>query len=421
MGQSDVRGAVRAGTGPGSTQPIALRMLRTEAVYRQDTRNLDRTERDRYSNFLWNVVRLDLGPKVRLADLVGTGGAKPLNMAQEDDLSAFVDFYSTKDARQLLPVLQFFAAYLMQQARQAKDQRRQLFLVFKAVDVLRMIVQYSPLSISYPAETVVSGIFADLGGQLPQRFAAYHDHQTRIRALMRRLHHAPNDHSARAQLAEAYARQTSLFDAFVQYQTLLRLLPPTPIERDRRKGLVYVRTGGLFQGLADMKLAALQDGRKLRNFIERFNREQEGRDPIPALKGTDAAALGRVQRGFRALANRAYTVAIKVQSLDPEVLLSVYTHLGRNLLAEGRSKEAAAVLTEGNRHYRTEPDSLAAFDERVRYLAMLSDAAARAGSRELGEKVLLQLADAQRRRRDLEAAQKEKQKRRAEILARQDD
>ena len=421
MGQGEARGSERVGARSSPNAPVDLRMLRAEAVYRQDTRNLDRAERDRYSNFLWNAVRLDPGPKVRLTDLVGSGGARPLDMGQEDDVRSFVDFYSKKDAGQLLPVLQFFSAYLMQQAREAKDLRKQLFLVFKAVDVLRMIVQHSPLAVSYAAETIVSGIFVDLRIQLPQRFAAYHESQTRIRDLMRRLHQAPNDHAARAQLAEAYAQQTSFYDALVQYQMLLRLLPALPLEQDRRKGLVYVRTGHLFQGLADMSPAALQDGRKLRNFIERYNRDHAGRDPVPALRDTGAASVRRVQGSFRALANQAYTVAIKVRSLEPHVLLSAYTNLGRNLLAEGRYREAAAVLAEGNRHYRPGQETAAVLDQRERYLGLAAEAAARSNSRELGESVQLQIAETQRRRRNLDAALKEKQKRRAEVLAQEDE
>jgi tetratricopeptide (TPR) repeat protein len=403
---------------PDPHQPIVLRTLRVEAVYRHDTRNLERAERDRYSSFLWNVVRLDLGPKVTLSDLVGEAGNQALDTSHETDLSRSLDFYSGKDPKLILPVLRFFSAYLMQQARHAKDLRRQLFLAFKAMDLLRMIVQYSPYAVNYDAETLVSGLFADLGSQLPQRFGRYHESETRIHALMRRLHHAPNDHSARAQLADAYARQTSLYDAYVQYQMILKLMPALRLELDRRRGLVSVRVGDIFQGLADMSLAGVQDARKLRNFVERYNRDHTGRgQQIPPITGPDPAVLRRVQRSFRTLANRSYLVATKVRELEPHVLLNAYTNLGTNLLAEGRFKEAAATLTEGNRHYKPQQETIAVLEQRLTFLETLSGAASRARRKELYNSAQTQITEVKKRYRAMNTAAADKQRRRAQLLA----
>ena len=363
-------------------------------------------------------MRFDLGPKIRLSDVVGATGEKPLDAGQEHDLSTALDFYSRKDPDQLLPVLKFFAAYLMQQARQSKDLRQQIFLVFKAVDLLRMVVQYSPYAVNYDAETIVSGVFADLGLQLPKRFTHYQETEVRIHAIMRRLHHAPNDHSARAQLADAYAQQTSLYDSFVQYQMLLRLLPAMRIELDRRRGLVYVRVGDLFQGLADFSPGALQDGRKMRNFVERYNRDYAERgNSIPVWSGPDAASVRKVQRRFRELANRSYALAVKVHDLEPRVLLAAHTNLGSNLLAEGRYKEAAATLTEGNRYYKPAQETPAVLDQRLNYLDMLAEAAGRSRKRELYETVQVQITETKKRYRAINAAAAEKQKRRAQLLA----
>ncbi|MFI5399760.1 MAG: hypothetical protein ACHQZQ_01745 [SAR324 cluster bacterium] len=395
-----------------------MRMLRAEAVYRYDTRNLDRTERQRYSNFLWNAVRLNMGPKVKLIDLVGESGGKALDMAREDDLRTSLDFYSKRDSGELVKVLRFFSAYVMQQARQAKDLRRQIVLAFKAVDLLRMIVQHSRYSVSYDAETIVGGVFVDLGSQLSQRFARYHETEMRIHALMRRLHHTPNDHSARAQLADGYAQQTSLYDAFVQYQVLLRLLPAMRLELDRRRGLVHVRIGDLFQGLADLSPTKLQDGRKLRNFIDRYNRDHAGSQArIPMLSGPDSAGVRRVQRSFRRLADQAYSMAIRVPGLEPHVLLSAHTKLGSNLLTEGQYKQAAAVLTEGNRYYKPAQETPAILNQRLNYLDLLLEAANRSHRRELANSVLTQIDATKQRYRTLNEAHAEKQKRQAEMLA----
>src|SRR5574341_2077025 len=124
--------------------PVQLKMLRTEAEFRRQTRNLEREERDRYSSFVWNVVRMDLGPRVSLGDVTGLAGEGSLDYRSESSLKRSLDFYSRKERERLILALKFYAAYVLQQARQETAFNRQLFLIFKAVDFLRMIVQYSP-------------------------------------------------------------------------------------------------------------------------------------------------------------------------------------------------------------------------------------------------------------------------------------
>lgn len=401
-----------------SNAPITLRQMRVEAIYRYETRNLDRSERDRYSNFLWNVMRLDMGPKLSLTDLIGESKDRALDSGHEDDLSTYIEFYTRQERETLIPVLRFFSAYLMQQARQAKDLRLQLFLVFKTVDLLRLIVQHSLYSVSYDAETMVGGIFADLGQQLPDRFRHYQETEYQIHPLMRRLHHTPNDHSARAQLAAAYASQTSFYDALVQYQVLLRVLPNMRVDQDRRRGLIHVHMGELFQGLADMNMGGLQDGRKLRNFIARYNRDHPARNSqLPPLTGANPAALRQLQRGFRDLAIGAYSAAIQVHALEPHVLLASYEQLGRSLVAEGRYKEAAGLLREGNRFYRPAADSPLSLAKRLTYLELLANAAGRGRLRELFDSVQIQITDVRKRQRDVEAAASARQQRRAAMLS----
>jgi tetratricopeptide (TPR) repeat protein len=417
MAEAQARGTPRGSTRAELHKPLVLRTMKAEAIYRRDTRNLERAERDRYSSFLWNVVRLDLGPRVTLADLVEEAGSRAPADRQEDDLAKSLDFYARKDPERLLPVLKFFSAYLLQKAREATDSRRQLFLAFKGIDLLRMIVQYSPYSVSLEAESIVAGLLADLNGQLPQRFGRYNETEIRVLATMQVLQHASNDHGARAQLADAYVRQTSHYDALVQYQVLLRLLPAMRLELDRRRGLVHVRIGDLFQGLADMNLVGLQDGRKLRNFVERYTRDHEdGKELLPAVFGSDPNSLRRLQTGFRMLATRSYLRAVKVRDLEPHVLLSVYTRLGRNLIAAGKYKEAASALTEGNRHYKPKQETLAMLDQRVAYLELLADAAHRARRKDLFDQVQVQMTEVKKRHRDLRSANVERQRRRADLL-----
>src|SRR5689334_4048907 len=287
--------------------PVSLRTLRTEAEFRRDTRNLDREERDRYSNFLWNMVRLDLGPRVTLTDFVGATAEKSLQYDDEASLKSSVDYYSRQDPRRLIQVLKFFACYVLQQARAEKQFPHQLFLIFKAVDLLRMVVQYSPFSVNGEAETIVYGLFIDLGSAKPARFSKYMKAEAQIHQLMRRLQVAPNDHQARLNMAEQLMQQTSLLDAMVQYHMLLRLYPAMRPEVDRRRGYVYLKMAQVFQDIMDNATGPVQDARKLKNFVERYNRDfsERGKE-IPPIGGPDPEALERTLRGVRSQANTHY-------------------------------------------------------------------------------------------------------------------
>jgi tetratricopeptide (TPR) repeat protein len=392
-------------------------MLRTEAEFRRDTRDLDREERDRYSSFLWNMVRLDLGPRVSITDVVGITADRPLDYQDEAQLKSSVDFYSRRDPQQLIRVLKFFACYVLQQARTETAFPRQLFLVFKAVDLLRMVVQYSPYCVNSEAETIVYGVFIDLGSAKPQRFGKYMKTEAQIHQLMRRLQMAPNDHQARLNMAEQLMQQTSLFDALVQYHMLLRLYPPMRPEVDRRRGYVYLKLAQVFQDIMDNVTGPIQDARKLKNFVERYNRDfaERGRE-IPPVTGTDRKELERTLRGVRGLANTYYARALAVQVLDPRLLLDVVTRLGRNYMEEGRFGEAVDVLVDGAKLWRHVGESAESLRRRVAYFELAATAASKANRREQFAWAQNFLVEYRKRVATQEAETKQRMIRRAAIL-----
>lgn len=392
-------------------------MLRTEAEFRRDTRNLDREERDRYSNFLWNMVRLDLGPRVTLTDVVGATADRALDYADEPHLKTSVDYYSRQDPRRLIPVLKFFACYVLQQARSETAFPRQLFLIFKAVDLLRMIVQYSPYSVNGEAETIVYGVFIDLGSAKPQRFGKYMKTEAQIHQLMRRLQVAPNDHQARLNMAEQLVHQTSLLDAMVQYHMLLRLYPTMRSEVDRRRGFVYLKMAHVFQDIIDNVSGPIQDARKLKNFVERYNRDfAERGSEIPPVAGSDAEALERTLRGVRSLANQHYARALAVQVMDPRLLMSLVTRLGANYLEDGRFKEAADVLYDGAKlwkHISESPDNL---QRRVEFFEQAAAAAEKANRKDMKNWAQGSLLEYRKRLAAIDADIKQRMIRRAAIM-----
>ncbi|HUJ77057.1 MAG TPA: hypothetical protein VL359_19480 [bacterium] len=366
--------------------PIPLRMLKTEAEYRRVTRNLEREERNKYGNFLWNLMRLDFGPKVSLVHLVGDNANARLDPKDEDGLNSLINYYARKEAPEFLRILRYLAAFLLQQARATDSLRHQLFLCFKAVDCLRMIVQHSAFSVSVDAESLVGGLFMDMGTRLPQRFAAYMRTETRIYNLMRQLAVNASNHQARLNLAVQLTSQSSYYDAFVQYQMLLKLLPPMPVEKDRQRGMVYLKMGELIQAIINRTSGPLVDGRKMKNFVDRYNRDYAGRGAeLPRLLNLDASTMGRVQRSLRSVANRYFRRAVQVPNLESAAMLSAYRSMGENHFGEKHFAEAAVALVEGYKFLGEPKETLDELESILEYLDMISTSAGRSGRRDLQE------------------------------------
>ena len=353
--------------------PINLRRMRVESVFRHDTRNLPRQERDRYSSFLWNAVRLDWGPKVPITAVVGSQQNTPVQEKSEDALKDAIDYYRKKDDyTELVRVLKFYAAYLLQQARRERVFGSQLFLLFKAVDFLRMIVQYSPYSVNQDAETLVFAIFTDLGTQRPQQFGRYYETEQDVFQTMKRLQLFPSDHRARLRLAEQLSQQTSFYDAVVQYEFLMRFYPRMPRHADIPRGRAALALAGIYQNLIDNAGRHPGDMRKLRNFVERHNRDGGSRGKeIPLPQGATPSAGQRVARALLPTADRWYTQALNVAKLGAPRLSEAAFQLARNLERERRPKEALRILLDVKPQWKRLGSSATAWELRLTYVELL--------------------------------------------------
>lgn len=337
-----------------SERPVTIKRLRTESQFVEETKGLERRERDKYDSMIWNLMRLDLAPKVQIMDLVGARLDQPIDTGHERSLRTVVDHYHGRpDRAELSQVLKFFSVYLLQRARREPSFTKQLFLLFKAVDLLRMLTQYSTWCVHRDSEALVFTIFDELGAQKGERFAKYQQTEYRIYPLIKKLHEVPRDFTVRLELAEELTRQTSFFDAFVQYDFLRRFYPRFYSERnlERRLGVIYSRIAGLFQNMLDHLGRGYRDARKINSFIERYNRNFATRKtalmPFSDAKG----GTERVARALSRTAESWYRKALAIKLLPPEVQVQNALALGRNLGMERRGKEALSVLMDGYRFW----------------------------------------------------------------------
>lgn len=366
--------------------PVRVRRLRIESEFRETTRGLERRERDRYGSMLWNLLRGEFAPKVRIVDLVGPGADAGMEPQDEDSLRSVVDFYHKRDDRpELIQVLKFLSVYLIQRGRAAPSFALQRFLLFKAVDLLRMLVHYSPWAVNRDAETLVFALFEDMNAGKGGRFPHYVDTERDAYLAMKRLQDVPRDFAVRLRLGEAYARQTSFFDAVVQYDFLRRHYPRFLGGRrlEHRLALVHLRLAAVFQDIVEhVERGDFQDARKLKSFVERYNREFATRKTRLEPPGTlNPRELRRTGASVRAAAEHHYRQALQKGRLRPEQQTEAALQLSRHLGAAGRPREALGVLSENYRYWDGLPADVPALQGRVAYLEELINLAMRARRR----------------------------------------
>ena len=408
---------------PGS-RPVSgvarhLKSTRVEAQYRHETRNLNRQERDKYSNLLWNIMKLDPGPRVTLDRLVGPEKDLDLGFAEEGKLQAHLGYYLGKsDPGELLQALKFFTVYLIQQTRKEASPSVQQFLLFKAVDLARMIVQYSPLSVNSDAEALVFNMFIAFGSEYPERFSGYMHAEESIFHTMRRLAVVPHDVHIRLKLGEQLAEQTSYADALVQYHMLLRILVRRGEQSTRSRGYVLSKIGDLFQEISKVTLSNLGDGRKLKNFVERFNRDfaERGRQ-IPLFISPTSSQVRRIRTALLREAVNWQLRAASTPTLELRVRLKSALQAGSNLNTLGDRATALKELEDGYRLWRGIPESAASLRDKSEYLKEYTSAAVYLKRRSKLEWVTREISEVSERQAEIERKEKEHQQARAALLA----
>ena len=401
---------------------VVLRHMRVETDFRRATQRLERRERDKYSNFLWNMIRMERAPKVSILDVVGPRVDNSIEYWHEDPLKSSVDFYHNRvDRAGLIDVLKFYTVFLLQQARNEVDPDKQLFLIFKTGEFARMIVQYSPYAINAEAEALVFGLYHDLSAHSPGRFRIYVEQEQPVFNIMKKLHFSPLDTNARLELADLLIRQTSFFDALVQYQYLLSRYPSVPRDADLPRGRVFIKIAEIFQSLIDYAEEGpdqFRDARKLRNFIDRYNRDYAQRGAaIPRIREPSPAQIRKAVQAMRGIANLWYQRALAVRMLGPRMVTKLVSELAANYIKARNNKEAHQLLNTAYRYWRRVPDSIDSIQQRIEYLNLMASVGNQLRKRDMVNFANREIRDYQNRLADLELRQQAVDARREALLA----
>jgi hypothetical protein len=140
--------------------------------------------------------------------------------------------------------------------------------------------------------------------------------------------------------------------------------------------------------------------RKLRNFVERHNRDSGKEIPLP--KDATPAGAQRVARALLPSANRWYTQALNVAKLGAPRLSEAAFQLARNLERERRPKEALKILVDVKPQWKRLGSSSAAWELRLTYVDLLVNLAMKLQRRDVLSEAL---EDQREFRNELEGVQ----------------
>ena len=176
-------------------------------------------------------------------------------------------------------------------------------------------------------------------------------------------------------MAEQMMRQSSYFDAFVQYQYLLGRLPRVPRESDLARGRVFIKIGEIFQNLIDYVEsgpAHFQDARKLRSFVERYNRDFAERGKIlPRITSPNAGQIRKAVAAMRTVVIIWYQRALGVRLMGPRMVTRLVAQLAENCTKAGQRKEALKALHVGYRFWTRVPEGIDSIQQRIEYLNLM--------------------------------------------------
>ncbi len=241
---------------------------------------------------------------------------------QGEECSGMIDshlrHYLKKNNRELYRQHLLSIAHMcIKQARAEKHKQKQIPLLFKAIDLLRIYIQYCDEGIDLMASSIILHALSTFPKEFDEKLAVEKDvyksyvELHKIRRRVSEIGYGDKENVAlRIKLSKLCVQEKNYYDAFVQFGTVLQSYryrgeddPQAVLNRAR----THTWIGNVFQEL----IHYAQPGKAtiLVNFIDRYNRDHATRRkpyPIAVLKRNDAIAIRKTKRDIIRLANEEY-------------------------------------------------------------------------------------------------------------------
>jgi len=268
------------------------------------------------------------------------------NAMTEIALDQHLRYYLKKGPEETCATLKCISQMLIAQARLPQQKMgAQVILLFKAIDCLRMVTQYSPPG----ADSLPSYLVLQIIARMPPAFEPHMSREKQIFNLNISLQRAVKERiptiNVRNKLASVYIKQNCYADALFQYEGILDYFlakkPQTSSDKEKIC-VIHLSIGDMFIGICDFK-GEFKNGQILQNFLFRYNRDTEilftSRTQISLINGrVNKLTVTQLYKDLKQLAVDHYKKALslfpknKNQKKRSDVLVTlgkIYTEMGK--------------------------------------------------------------------------------------------
>ncbi len=302
------------------------------------------------------------------------------NSINEGTLDQHLRFYIRKDPQKAIADLKCIAQFLIEQTRQTgQTAGTQVVLLFKAIDCLRMVMQYDE-----GIDNIPSFMILQIISKMPNAFVSHMSREKKIFnlniSLQRAIKEGVPTISVRNKLASLLLQQKCFADVLFQYEKILESLfnqkPLTPKIKEKIC-VIYLNIGDLYKEIFSFE-GDFKNGQILQNFIFRNNRDA---DLVISKRGRLKDVTGPINKMtvkeiYKELQHEAIKYYEKgLQYFPPdrnrkkrsEVLISI----GKSYVALGKLSQAAKALRDSLLLLGKERNSEEVFKEKDEILTII--------------------------------------------------
>lgn len=278
------------------------------------------------------------------------------NAISEVALDQHLRFYIKKGSRNACATLKCIAQILIERVRTpGVAMGAQVVLLFKAIDCMRMYIQYSTMG----ADNLPSFLILQLMAKMPPAFIPHMNREKQIFNLNISMQRAIKEDlptiNIRNKLANLYLKQKCYNDALFQYEMMLKYFlqkkPQSPSDKEKIC-VIHLNIAEMYRDIYDFK-GEFKNGQILQNFIFRYNRDAdltvESRTKISEITGpVNKLTVSQLYKDLKQLTISHYEIALsffpknKNQKKRSEILVT----LGKSYADTGKAVEAAEALQD---------------------------------------------------------------------------
>lgn len=278
------------------------------------------------------------------------------NSVSEVALDQHIRHYIKKGMPSVCKNLKCIAQMLLKRARDpGQGMGTQVVLLFKAIDCLRMVIQYAQVG----SDNLPSFIALQIMAKMPPAFIPHMNREKQIFNLNISLQRAVKEElptiNVRNKLANLYLKQKCYADTLYQYEMMLEYFmskkPQTPADKEKLC-VIHLNIAEMYKDIYDFK-GEFKNGQILQNFIFRYNRDAamvvQTRTKISEITGpVNKLTVAQLYKDLKQLTVSHYEQALsffpknKNQKKRSDILVT----LGKSYAEMGKAAEAAESLQD---------------------------------------------------------------------------